>query len=74
VLTSPWWNTLKSFARPRLYVPGNGLRFTLACTLQLPPWLVGNATEDLLNLANAISVFETSAPQVVSENRETPVH
>ena len=33
-----------------------------------------NASEDLLNFANAISVFGTTAPQVVSENRETPVH
>ena len=33
-----------------------------------------NAAEDLLNFANAISVFATTAPQVVSENREAPVH
>jgi integral membrane sensor domain MASE1 len=33
-----------------------------------------NAAEDLLNLANAISVFAPSAPQVVSAKRETPVH
>jgi integral membrane sensor domain MASE1 len=32
-----------------------------------------NTSEDLLNFANAISVFGTTAPQVVSENRETPV-
>jgi integral membrane sensor domain MASE1 len=32
-----------------------------------------NASEDLLNFANAISVFGTTGPQVVSENRETAV-
>ena len=32
------------------------------------------AAEDLLNLAHAISAFETSAPKVVSQIQETPVH
>jgi len=30
--------------------------------------------ESVLNLAHAISAFETSAPKVVSQIRETPVH
>lgn len=33
-----------------------------------------NAADDLLNLANAISVFGTSSPQPVPGHREAPVH